>query len=278
MISPMLDQDNLGVRSGVKRAIRRHAGWLAAVALLCAASPRAGFATSAEPSADPQLDPAPCIAAAAAGNDDSIIRICGALIDHARTAKPDRIKALLARAGAYDRKEMLDSAISDYDAALRLDPALADVFNVRGELWRRKGDRRRALADFAAAIKLDPDHPTAKANHKSLAHELERLGARLAVAGKPSFNCATARRAVEKAICANPELADLDREIDGVYALVMREAARNGPRAGHALRRTLQREQDEFIARRNARFGRPDYDLRQAMKDRLRQMVGVDGY
>ena len=274
----MLDQDNLAARNGVRRVIRRHAGWLAAIALLCAASPRSGLATSAEPSADPQLDPAPCIAAAAADDDDSIVRICGELIDHAKTAKPDRIKALLARAGAYDRKGMLDSAISDYDLALRLDPTVADVFNLRGELWRRQGDRRRALADFAAAIRLDPDHPAARANHKSLAQELDRLGALMAVAGKPSFNCATARRAVEKAICANPELADLDREIDGVYDLVMREAVRNGPRAGRALQRTLRRERDEFIARRNAQFGRPGYDLRQAMKDRLQQLVGVDGF
>ena len=96
--------------------------------------------------------------------------------------------------------------------------------SIAGELWRRKGDRRRALADFAAAIKLNPDHPTAKASYKSLAQELERLGAQMAVAGKPSFNCATARRAVEKAICANPELADLDREINAMYIMVVRAA------------------------------------------------------
>ena len=42
--------------------------------------------------------------------------------------------------------------------------------------------------------------------------------------------------------------------------------------------RTLRREQDAFIARRNAEFGRPGYDLRKAMKERLQQLVGVDGY
>jgi hypothetical protein len=56
--------------------------------------------------------------------------------------------------------------------------------------------------------------------------------------------------------------------------MVVREAASVSPRAARALRR----EQDEFIARRNARFGRPDYDLRKAMKERLQQLVGVDGY
>jgi tetratricopeptide (TPR) repeat protein len=85
----------------------------------------------------------PC--GSAANDDDKIIAVCGALIDNEKTAKADRIKALIARAGAYDRKDMIDRAIADYDTALRLDPGLADIFNARGELWRRKGDRPKAL-------------------------------------------------------------------------------------------------------------------------------------
>ena len=123
-----------------------------------------------------------------------------------------------------------------------------------------------------AAIKLNPEHTAAKANYKALAQELERLGALKAVAGKPSFNCATARRAVEKAICANPELADLDRDIHAMNVRIIGDA-RNPAQA-----RTLQREQDAFIARRNAEFGRPGYDLRKAMKERMQKLVGVDGY
>jgi len=245
---------------------------LAASAILCGPCP--ARATGAEPATNPQADPAPCVAAAAANDADGIIAACGTLIDSAETAKPDRIKALIARAGAYDRKDQIDRAIGDYDTVLRLDPALADIFNIRGELWRKKGDRPRALQDFAAAIKLNSDHPAAKANYKSLAQELERLGAQMAVAGKPSFNCATARRPVQKAICANPELADLDREIDGVNTLVVRENAKVSRGAGRA----LQRAQEEFIARRNASFGRPGYDLRKAMKERLQQLVGADGF
>ncbi len=99
--------------------------------------------------------------------------------------RTDRIKALIARAGAYGRNDQIDRAIGDYDTALRLDPARADVFNARGELWRSKGDRPRALADFGAAIKLNPQHETARANYKSLAQELERLGAQMAIKNKP---------------------------------------------------------------------------------------------
>ena len=38
----------------------------------------------------------------AADDDDKIIAVCGALIDNDKTVKADRIKALIARAGAYD--------------------------------------------------------------------------------------------------------------------------------------------------------------------------------
>lgn len=239
---------------------------------LSAVSPQSAFATAAEPGKDLQVDPAPCFAAAAANDDDKIVPLCSRLIDNEKTAKPNRVKALIARAGTFERKEMYDSAIADYGAVLRLDPSLADIFNARGELWRRKGDRPKAIADFGAALKLNPDHPAARANHRSLAQELELVGALKAVEGKPSFNCVTARRPVEKAICANPDLANLDREIHGSYVRVLQQA--RDPRDI----RTVKREQDEFIARRNAQFGKPGYDLQKAMRARLQRINGIDGY
>jgi tetratricopeptide (TPR) repeat protein len=234
-------------------------------------SPDRVFAATSEPT-DQRIDPAPCVAAVAANDDDQIVAICSPLIDNEKTVKTDRVKALVARAGVYDRQDQIDRAIGDYDMALRLDPTLADIFNARGEFWRRKGDRPRALADFGAAIKLNPDHAAAKASYKSLALEVERLGAMIAVNNRPSFNCATARRAVDKAICANPELANLDREINAVNTKVVRQATGDNPRAGRA----LQREQDDFIARRNVAFGRLDYDLLKVMRERLDHLLAVE--
>ncbi|WP_146691230.1 tetratricopeptide repeat protein [Bradyrhizobium canariense] len=228
-------------------------------------------ATGAEPTTDPQADPAPCVAAVTANDDDKIIAVCGALIDGEKTAKADRVKALIARARVYERKDMIDRAIDDYGTVLRLDPTQADIYNARGELWRKKGDRPRALRDFGAAIKLNPDHPAARSNYKSLAQELERLGALLAVNNKPSFNCAGARRAVERAICANPELANLDREINAVNTRVVSDATRDNPRTGRA----MQREQDDFLARRNAAFGQSDYDLQKVMRARLDHLLAI---
>jgi tetratricopeptide (TPR) repeat protein len=231
----------------------------------------AAFA-GAESGKDPQIDPAPCFAAAAANDDDKIFELCSKVIDNEKSAKADRVKALVARAGMFARKDKYSDVIDDYDAALRLDPANADLFNARGEIWRKRGNGPKAVADFAAAMKLNPDHAVARANHRSLAQELERLGALKAVAGKPSFNCATARRPVEKAICANPELADLDREVHGSYVRAIGEAQQPGDV------RRLKQQQDEFIARRNAQYGKPGYDLKKAMRQRLQEIDGVDGY
>jgi tetratricopeptide (TPR) repeat protein len=245
----------------------------AAVAvILCAALPQPSRATSTEPEKEPLVDPAPCVAAAAANDDDRIVTVCGALIDNEKTARGDRIKALIARAGVLTRRDQADRAIADYDSALWLDPTLADIYNSRGELWRKTGDRRKALGDFAAALRLKPDHAVARSNYRALALELERLGALMAVYNKPSFNCARARRAVEKAICANPELANLDREINAVNGKVVQRATTEDPHAGRA----LQREQDEFLAHRNAAFGRADFDLLKAMRERLDHLLAIE--
>ena len=245
-------------------------GCAAVAGLLCS---HGAAKEGTEPVTAPPLDPAPCFAAVEAHDDDNIIAICSPLIDGEKTLKADRIKALIARAGAYDRKDQIDRAIGDDDAVLRFDPMLADVFNARGELWRKKADRPKALADFAAALKLNPDHPAAKSNYRSLALELERIGAQMAVNNRPSFNCGGARRAVEKAICANPDLANLDRQISVANAKAVRDAG-----SDTAAGRALQREQDDFIARRNAAFGRPGYDLKAAMQERLRRLNGADGH
>jgi tetratricopeptide (TPR) repeat protein len=239
----------------------------AIAAAICVLSAGCAFAATGEPTGE-QIDSAPCMAALTAGDDEKIIAACDALVGNDKALRPDRIKALIARGAVYERKGDVERAIGDYDTALRLDPTLADIFNARGDLYRKKGDRVHALADFGAALKLNPNHPAARESYKALALEAERLGALIAVNDKPSFNCAKARRPVEKAICANPELANLDREINAVNTKVVRLAGKDG--------RAMQREQDDFIARRNAAFGRADYDLQAAMRERLDHLLALE--
>ena len=96
----------------------------------------------------------------------------------------------------------------------------------------------------------------------------ERKGALMSIASTPSFDCATAKRAVEKAICADPDLSKLDRDIDVAYTRAFALAKKGSQKAADALRQ----EQRNFISDRNASFGKPDYDFRNAMQKRLQAL------
>jgi uncharacterized protein YecT (DUF1311 family) len=143
------------------------------------------------------------------------------------------------------------------------DPGRAAI--VVGTLEFRIG---RALQDYAEAVRLNPSHSTAAANHKDVAQEIERLGSLSYQKNLPSFNCATAKRQVEKAICADPGLAQLDRNINDVFLRVIASAESDSHRAALA----LTRQQRGFIEKRNGLFGKRGYDLRQAMEDRLEKL------
>ena len=233
-------------------------------------SSRVAFAAASEPTEE-QIDSAPCTAALTEGSDEKIIAACATLIGNDKALRADRVKAAIARANAYDRKGDIDRAIADDDIALRLDPALPEVLNARGELYRRKGDRVHALSDFGNAVKLDPHHVAAKASYKALSLEIERIGAMMALNKRPSINCAVTKRPVEKAICADPGLVTLDREINAVHTKVVSETGAKDPRAGRA----LQREQDDFLGHRNAEFGQAGYDLQKAMRERLDHLLAL---
>lgn len=181
--------------------------------------------------------------------------------DMAIQLKP-RANFLTNRGDAFQAKREFDRAIADYNEAIRLDADFWKAWNNRGVVWRLKGDRRRALSDFEAALRANPSAGDAIASRRLLVREIEQLGAMMPLDNSPSFNCGTARRAVEKAICDDPGLTQLDREIDQQFKKVL--AKLDARRAG-----ALRKEQAAFIASRDAGFGRPDYDFRGALERRL---------
>lgn len=158
---------------------------LVVMSLLGACSARAAVGTDPETPPAPKVDTAPCFAAVAAADDDKIIAACGDLIGNEKVATSDRLKAASARAAAYARKDQIDAAIADYDAALKIDLSRPELLNARGELWRKKGDRPRAIRDFGAAMKIDPRNEAVRANYKTLAQEIERMGAKMSVQPPP---------------------------------------------------------------------------------------------
>src|SRR3569623_172502 len=93
----------------------------------------------------------------------------------------------------------------------------------------RKRWRRRNLPWRARAPKLCPPPPPSSCNEMPMSPSilLYLLAAMTAtpstVTKGPSFDCKLAKRAVEKLICADPELSDMDRRMGLLYAEARRE-------------------------------------------------------
>ena len=190
--------------------------------------------------------------------------------DEAIRIRP-RASFLTDRGDAYQAMKNFDRAIADYEAALKLDPKFERAYNNRGAARESQGDRERALQDYAEAVRLNPSDAKAADNYKKVSLEIERLSGLKDAGGLPSFNCAVARRPVEKAICASPELARLDRDMNDAFLRAIAAAESDSHRA--AL--NLTRAQREFLDKRNASYGRPGYDLREALAQRVDQLSAI---
>jgi len=185
--------------------------------------------------------------------------------DEAIRLRPEA-KFLTNRGDSYNAKGDYDRAISDYDRAIKLDPGFVRAYNNRGAAWRRKGDIDRAIADYEQALRIDPHMDTAAENLADLRQERDR---RRTVSGAngsnkllPTFDCSSAKRAVEKAICSDPELSRLDRQIDDAYKAALGRLDKRGAAE-------LRRGQRAFIARRDRAFGDPDYQIKKEFEHRL---------
>jgi tetratricopeptide (TPR) repeat protein len=74
--------------------------------------------------------------------------------DNPQDAFPYAMRAFVR----YDlnRSRDIDSALSDCNEAIRLDPLYAAAYEIRGELWSFRAQHDRAIEDFSAALRLDP--------------------------------------------------------------------------------------------------------------------------
>lgn len=85
---------------------------------------------------------------------------------------------------------------------------------------------------------------------------------------RASFECAKAAEPIETAICKDPALARLDREIASAYA----EARGRLDAAG---RRALQTDQESFLQSRATALGWPDASVLEVMTERLAFLRGL---
>jgi len=157
--------------------------------------------------------------------------------------------------------------------ALKLNPSFALAYNNRAVLYKKLGDRGKALADYEAALRLDPGNENAHNGRRIMTAEIAKFGrqtlqpaTQVKASSSPSFDCAAVLRPVEKVICGDPQLGTLDRQIAVAYARQLKTA-----KAGRADR--LREAQRVFLADRSARFGQPGYDLLGALQRRLEDMA-----
>ena len=92
------------------------------------------------------------------------IAVCGRALRRTGLSELDRASVLTARGKAYRGSGELAAALTDFDAALMLNPVSANTFNQRALVLEESGHHRRALEDFGSALALSPRFAAAYKN------------------------------------------------------------------------------------------------------------------
>jgi len=89
-------------------------------------------------------------------NKDLWVPGCTALIERPGIEPEQLSSAYAMRALGYSLKGQYDSAISDYDAAIRINPDFAVALNNRAWAYHRSGRGAQGLPDVEKSLKLNP--------------------------------------------------------------------------------------------------------------------------
>jgi tetratricopeptide (TPR) repeat protein len=119
---------------------------------------------------------------------------------------------------SYNDKGEHDRAISDYNEAIRLDPKFAIAYNNRGLSYNHKGEHDRAISDYNEAIRLIPKFVNAYNNRgaayvKKGEHDRAISDLSEAIRLDPKYAIAYVNRGI-----AFREKGDLDRALQDIEA------------------------------------------------------------
>ena len=175
---------------------------------------------------------------------------------------------LTNRGDAYNHKGDYDRAIADYDRAIALNPGFYLAYNNRAAAYDKKGDLDRAIADYERALRINPQFDKAAEDLAEARQERDRHNAAASDSMLPTFDCRSAHRAAEKAICSDPR-PDAARSRDRRR---LQEGAGLARGQGGALRCAASSATSSPT--RNKSFGNPRYNLKHAMELRLAALRG----
>jgi tetratricopeptide (TPR) repeat protein len=85
----------------------------------------------------------------------------------------------LERAHASEEQNEFEKALEECDAAIRIDPRLADAHNLRGVILEELGRREEAVIAYSKAVHLDSGFQEARENLREMKAELKEERARL---------------------------------------------------------------------------------------------------
>jgi tetratricopeptide (TPR) repeat protein len=126
--------------------------------------------TGTVPSAWAQEPPA---AVCRQGQPKDAVAACGGILGRKDLSPEVRALTLTNRANAHSKMKDLDSALVDFDAAIKLNPKLAAAHNLRGVVLRQRGEYDQAIESYNVAISLQPQTAVFYSN-RGIAHRWKR--------------------------------------------------------------------------------------------------------
>lgn len=93
------------------------------------------------------------------GSPAASVRACSWLLTNWRVSPPTRGAIYRYRGNAYIRLSQFETAIRDFNHAIRLNPRDARAYNNRGIAFLYLKRYWQALRDYSRAVRLDPRHP-----------------------------------------------------------------------------------------------------------------------
>lgn len=103
---------------------------------------------------------------------DDAIAVCTRFLQSRNLKVEQRSFALVKRGDAHRAQRNPDSALKDYEAAIKVNPKAGLAYLQRGHLLRDRGDYDQALESYGASIKLQPF--AIRYLYRAIVHRLKR--------------------------------------------------------------------------------------------------------